>query len=330
MMIGALLWVFLGFNSPSANGAPYKVLVVMSYQVSFSWVQEIKEGIDAVLAGDAIIRYFYMDTKTHIEKGPEKAKEAYALYKKYKPEGVIAADDNAQSMFVVPYLKDKVKTPVMFCGVNADPEKYGYPAANVSGIIERLHIAETIAFTQQLMPQIKSVASMMKDSPTAKLVSAQFQNESHMFPARFIGFRQPKNIQEVKTMSIELRDQCDVLAMETMLGTLDENGNPLTDKEVIPIVVETFKKPIITTNAQMLKYGLLCAVNKSGQEQGAKAAAMLLKAMQGTPVTDIPMVRNTQGRRYLNVTEMKTFGIKPKPILLKGAVLVKTVNRGNR
>jgi len=27
------------------------------------------------------------------------------------------ADDNAQSMFVLPYLKDKVKTPVMFCAV---------------------------------------------------------------------------------------------------------------------------------------------------------------------------------------------------------------------
>ena len=56
---------------------------------------------------------------------PRKQKKHMHFIKK-RYDGVIAVNDNAQKMFVFPYLKDLVKTPVMFCGVNADTKKYGY------------------------------------------------------------------------------------------------------------------------------------------------------------------------------------------------------------
>ncbi len=115
-VVFCLAWCFV----PVVQAASFKVLVVMSYEETYPTTPEYKEGIKAVLGDTCEIRYFQMDTKQHLEAGPEKAKEAYALYEEFQPDGVIAADDNAQSMFVVPYLKDKVKTPVMFCGVNAE------------------------------------------------------------------------------------------------------------------------------------------------------------------------------------------------------------------
>jgi ABC-type uncharacterized transport system substrate-binding protein len=51
---------------------------------------------------------------------------------------------------------------------------------------------------------------------------------------------------------------------------------------------------------------------------------MLLKAMKGTPVSQIPITRNRLGKAIINVTVMKALGIKPKPILLKGTELVRT------
>ena len=63
---------------------------------------------------------------------------------------------------------------------------------------------------------------------------------------------------------------------------------------------------------------------KTGQEQGQTAAKMLLKAMQGTPLSEIPITRNYKGKRVINVTVMEALGIKPKPIVLLGAELVRT------
>ncbi|MGD8846734.1 MAG: hypothetical protein PVJ84_13215 [Desulfobacteraceae bacterium] len=116
--------------------------------------------------------------KRDLKGGPLKAKKAYALYRKFQPDGVIAIDDNAQSMFVVPYLKDKVSVPVMFCGVNSDPDKYGYPASNVTGILERPHISESIAFVKQLVPSVNAFGFIGRDSITTKSMLRQIQHDA--------------------------------------------------------------------------------------------------------------------------------------------------------
>jgi len=63
---------------------------------------------------------------------------------------------------------------------------------------------------------------------------------------------------------------------------------------------------------------------KTGQEQGATAAGMLLKAMGGTPVAQIPVTVNRNGKRMINVSVMKSLGIRPRPVVLRGAELVKS------
>ncbi len=325
IIVGFVLMILFLFV-PAGNASSYKVLVVMSYESDFPWVVEIKEGIDFVLKDTCEIQYFYLNTKKNFKGGKKKAKEAYDRYLNFQPDGVIAADDNAQSMFVIPYLKDKVKTPVMFCGINREPEKYGYPSVNVSGILERLHIGESIAFVQQLHPSIKTFGFIMKDSTSSKGVLRQIEKQSSIYPAKFIAFKHPKTLVDATSMAEELKKHCDILFMASMEGVVDINGSPLEDSEIMPVVARIFGKPTITSNSYNVKFGALCAVVKTGQEQGSTSAGMLLKAMQGTPVSQIPITINRRGKRIINVTAMKELGIKAKPIILRGAELVRTEN----
>ena len=324
VMVGLILLLLTAGLSPAADKALYNVLVVMSYGSDYKFEQEIQQGIDSVLAGNSHIVYFYMDTKKNLAGGPQKAREAYALYKKYRPDGVIAADDNAQSMFVVPYLKDKVDTPVMFCGVNDSPEKYGYPASNVSGILERITISQSLAFAKQLIPSISTFGYMSYDSPTGRSILDYFQNEEHTLPLELVAVRFPKTLAETKAMASEMNPLCDVLFVPTMQGTRDDNGNPLSDKQVLPLLAGAFAKPIVGDHRYIIRYGMLCGMAQITQEQGSTAAEMLLKAMAGIPVDRIPVTRNRMGKAIINVTVMKAFGIKPKPILLEGTELVQT------
>ncbi|MFH0784925.1 MAG: ABC transporter substrate binding protein [Pseudomonadota bacterium] len=324
----AVISFLLPFLSPGkVHGAPFKVLVVMSYDEAYAWEKEIREGIKTVLGGNALIKYIYMDTKNRLENGPERAREAYKLFQEFQPDGVIAADDNAQSMFVVPYLKDKVATPVMFCGVNAALETYGFPTTNVSGISERLHIGESLAFAQQLIPSIKKVAYIQKDSPSARAVEQQFLKESANYPVQSVDFQLPKTLSEAKKMVEMFKDKTDALFFETMEGIPDDDGTPLNDRTVIPILAKIFGKPIISNNLYHVEYGTLCAVIKTGQEQGEVAAQKLLEAMQGKPIAEIPVAMNKKGRQVLNVTVMDELDFKPKPYVLKGVKLVKTIQR---
>ena len=271
------------------EAASYKILVVMSYEEDNPWCIQIKEGIDSVFAGDSDIKYFYMDTKKSIKGGVQKAEEAYALYKRFQPDGVIAADDNAQSMFVLPYLKDKVKTPVMFCAVNAEPAKYGYPASNVSGILERDFISESIAFAKQLVPSINTVGFLAKDSPSGRAIRKQVEIESDTYLAKFADFKLVKTMQETLAALVAYNRTCDALFITSTNGILDADGKPLDNEQVTKTVAKYYKKPLIGANDFHVRYGVLCAVVKSGNAQGRMSAKMLLKAIKGTPIKHIPV-----------------------------------------
>lgn len=319
-----LLLQMLLFFPSFAVCKTYKVLVVMSYEEDFPWSREVKAGVESVLAELCELEFFYMNTKTNIEEGYKKAEQAYEFYLEYKPDGVITVDDNAQFMFVLPYLKEKVKTPVVFCGVNADPEKYGYPAENVTGVLERGHIRESIAFLQELIPAVRTISYMARESPTGQAVLAQAKDGESTYSMESKHFLLPSTLEEAIAMVAGIKQDTDVLFLATMQGIKGKNGEALSEKEVIPIIASTFGKPVISDNAYDMKYGMLCALAVSGEEQGVKAGRKLLEALQGTPVAELPISKNDQGTRMLNVSVMKELGIQPKPSSLIGVKLIKT------
>ena len=257
--------------------------------------------------------------------GPARAKAAWERYGALSPAGVIAADDSAQSMFVVPYLRGRVDTPVMFCGVNGDPEDYGYPADNVSGILERFHIAETIALSQQLYPDIESVGFIIKAGPTAELIRRQVERERHTYPARVRpdDFITPRTIESAFQAAADLGKRCDLLFTSALHGIIDRDGRHLSEAEAIPQVAGAFPGPV-TGNAVSARYGLLCSVAHTAREQGETAAIMLKKAMSGTPVSELPITRNWQGMRVINATVMREMGLKPSPSVLLGTEIIRT------
>jgi ABC-type uncharacterized transport system substrate-binding protein len=116
----------------------------------------------------------------------------------------------------------------------------------------------------------------------------------------------------------------DALYIDSLEGIADAQQKPLKNKEVLDIIRNTYSKPIIGANRYHVEQGALCAVVKTGQEQGETAAAMLLKAMRGTPVEQLAVTRNYIGRRIINVNALEAFGITPKPVVLRGATLVRT------
>jgi len=312
------------YPAMAQEGKKLKVLVVMSYEENNPWCMEIKEGIDSVLAASCDMKYVYMDTKKDPQGGPKKAEEAFSLYQSFQPDGVITADDNAQSMFVVRYLKDKVKTPIMFNGVNDDSAKYGYPNSHISGILEVWHIAESLALAKQLNPNFKTVGFIAKESESGRALSAQVQKEAESYPIKFAAFKLPKTVKDLETALGELKSQADVLFMDSMEGITDDSGKPLNSKELVSLVLTKSGKPLIGANRYHLEQGALCAVIKLGQEQGKTSAEMLLKAMQGTPVSQLPVVKNHKGKRILNVTVLKALGIKPDLTIVQGSEIVKT------
>lgn len=322
-------FIFVLFSLPvtvGAVGTDCRILVVMSYEDTYPWERDIRSGIEDRIGDACSLHYFYLKTKEFPENGPARAEQAYALFQALKPDGVLAVDDNAQSMFVLPYLKRKVTLPVIFCGVNAPPDEYGYPAVNVSGILERPHTVETIAFAKQLVPDLQTFAFLGRDNETSKGILKQIQAQTDSLPLSLVAVRLPKTLPEALRMAKDLRSRSDALYIVNLRGLADEQGNPLAKEEIIPEILKAFGKPTMTDIGRDVRLGVMCALAASGKEQGVLAADMLLKAMAGTPFQNLPVIQTKKGKAMVNITVLKQLNIQPLPHLLKGAELVRTAN----
>ncbi|MEF8753727.1 MAG: ABC transporter substrate binding protein [Accumulibacter sp.] len=319
----ASLYMSLTLTCGLAAATEFRVLVVMSYEDDNPWVKEIREGIDHVLRRSAEVTYFHMNTKVNREGGPRRAAEAFALFQSLQPDGVITADDDAQSMFVLPYLLNRTAVPIIFNGVNASADSYGFPSAHVSGILERAHVRESLAFIKQIVPAVRSACFMTADVPSGMALRTQVESEKATYPLTIGGFHLVRNNRQIDTLRRTLNAHCNVLFVDSLEGIADRDGKPQTNQEMLQILRHAYDRPILGGNRYQVEQGAWAAVVKTGQEQGELSATMLLQAMQGKPVSTLPVTQNSRGQRIINVTALERHGIVPRPTVLRGATLVR-------
>ena len=223
----------------------------------------------------------------------------------FRPDIVLAADDDAQEYFAVSYLNTAL--PVVFTGVDADPSKYGYPAANVTGIIERPHFKESLAFAQHLRP-IKRIAVLSCHDSTSILALGFMKQEQldvevaeWLMVDDFDGWKKAverfnrsvdaiviRSYQAVKKPgSAENMAPCDVALWTSQHAT------------VATIAFHDFE----------IEDGLLVGVVKSGQEYGRIPAEYALRILAGTPPSSLPIIKPSKGVKMINRVTAAQLGI---------------------
>ncbi|WP_320041663.1 hypothetical protein [uncultured Desulfobacter sp.] len=129
-----------------------RILYVDSYHPGYLWSAQITRGIQAVIDDnpDIELDIFRMDTKRN--KSQEFKKAAALRAKKkietFRPDVVIASDDNAAKYLIVPYYLN-TNLPFVFCGINWDASAYGFPASNVTGMVETSFFETGLATLKQ-------------------------------------------------------------------------------------------------------------------------------------------------------------------------------------
>lgn len=297
------------------------ILVVASYHQGYRWCAEIIESLEKELSG-ARLTVFFMDTKRNLDQAEEKAEEAYRLYTELKPDAVITIDDNAVKYFVLPYLKGKVTTPVFFCGVNDDAGKYGLPAANVTGVLEKKHYSESISFAQVISPRVRAVAVLYKPSPSNEINVAQIKKEHGSYHADIIAYAPVRSIAELDQALAEHSVNVDALLLLNMTGIADSQGEKIEGHEAIAHVVRNTSLITIGASDWEVEAGALCGVIKTGEEQAALVASQLYTYWSGSQISELPLKQNVNGQRFLNMKTLKRLGLQLRPEMIIGSQIL--------
>lgn len=294
--------------APSVRAFDGKVLIVHSYHESFDWVQQVNNALRSVLEPAGVDqRFFYMDTKRKPDDAQKKAagRHARRVLAEYQPGVVIAVDDNAQAYFAKDFVNN-IGVQVVFCGVNADPQKYGYPADNVTGILERSYPIQTLKVLKVLLPGIHKVTVVCDISATSELVLLRIRKLARNLSPdmQIVGYEQPATFSQWQQVIYDLDQDRQVDALLIPLyHTIRRDGalTSIASAEVMRWTITHTRKPVVGLWPQNVTDGSLLAVTVDPHEHGRVAAQMTLQILNGKRAGDIPIVVNKEGYVMVNL-----------------------------
>ncbi len=312
-----LLVAVLGCIKPSE-----KVLLIFSYHPEHPWVVEETRGAEDILEERGVeTEKFYLDTKrnTSAEWKEEVAEEAMRKIDDFKPDLVIVFDDNACELVAKEYIGESL--PFVFCGMNGEPEDYGFPAQNITGVIERHHLEATIELLRRLVPDVEKLAIMSDDSPTSQAFITRVRNI--IPPVEISEFYTTNDFDAWKAEVNRLQTNVDAIGIY-VYHTIKENSEEqsLPPEDVLGWTLENSELPGFAFSDFTVRDGVLCGVTVSGYEQGMTAAEIAIRILNGETPADIPIKCPEEGTPMINEIRAEELNIEiPADVLEEVEIL---------
>ena len=291
-----------------------RVLWVDSYHKGYEWSDGIEEGLREVFTDTGLaMEVFRMDTKRHGDEawGRAAAARAAEVVAQFRPDVLIASDDNAQKFLVAPrYLNTAL--PVVFCGVNWDASMYGYPAANVTGMIE-VEQALDLAALMRRFARGDRLGFLSGDLHTERKIAAYYNQR--FFDGRMAVYL-VDNFAAFQERFLLAQTDVDMLLVNNYTGIAD--WDPATAEQ---FVAAHTRIPTGSANPFMDRLAIF-TLAKVPQEQGRHAANTALRILDGTKPSDIPVATNTMGHLTINLRLAKSAALVVPVSLIRKARLI--------
>jgi PAS domain S-box-containing protein len=287
------------------------VLVLHSYHQGYQWTDNIQSGLVetlARLAPQALIHVEYMDSK---RLAPERIfsplAEFYARkYAGFKPDVILASDDNALDFLLSHRDRLFPGTPVVFCGVNDyRPDRLG-GQHGFTGVSEHADFKGTIEAALKLMPSMRRLVIITDATETGG-----YNRKNGLEAAQ--GFMGRVEVQELAGLRFgEVASALSTLSPDTAILHLglfrDPDGQTMDVPEFMAFTREHTAQPIFGVWDFLLGHGAVGGVMVSGTRQGQAMAEMAARILSGERADDIPVVTQSPNSPMFDYRELMRQG----------------------
>lgn len=320
--------LFTFFSSSVFASNATRILVVHSYhQSQKDHVTEMTAGIEEALSGANVnIKYYHMDTKRKIsEEWKQKAgNHAKMILNSFQPDLVITMDDNAQKYFAKDYAGTPSAPIFIFSGVNKDPNIYGFPAENVTGVLERPNINESLEFLKKIVPDTQRILILSDKSPTTDGFIAYAKSLD--LPFQVVAFEQVETFEQWKAVAEKYKNKVDAIGLYVIRTISRKKGTSekVPETELVAYLNQTTRLPTVGFFDSSANAGILCGISVSMKEQGYAAGELAKKILSGQSPASLNVRPTSKGRIQINLKTAEYLNIKLKHSVIKRAdVLVR-------
>lgn len=210
------------------------------------------------------------------------------------------ATPTAQSLAAV--ITDK---PIVFAAVT-DPVAAGLvgdwdtPDANITGVSDLNPMKEQLELIQEAMPEAKSVGIVYSSGE----VNSEVQVKEAEAAAAELGL-------EIKTATVtnsnEVQQAAESLDVDAYLIPTD--NTVVSAAESVIQVAEQKQKVVFASDESTVERGAAAGLSVNYTQQGKDAAAIVLKMLEGTPASDIPVETQKKFDLFVNVDAASKQGL---------------------
>lgn len=317
---GVLTILILLFLETGASGSvpdpsfsrTRNVLALHSYNPGLSWTKGVNTGMRETLeAGDIplIYRVEYLDTKRNPD--PEYRTLLYRTLK-HKLRGkrfdVILLSDNNAMDFALAHRRDLFPgTPIVFCGVNNFHAGMLAQEKGITGISEDPAIRETMALARKLHPETTEFVIIGGQTlPTDIITDRSIRDIEEKFPDITFTYWNDLPARELKKRLTTL-SKGQLIFVHGILR--NEQGVLIDYHEKNAFLAGYAPVPIYGFWDFELGEGCMGGKVISSHEQGAMAASMALRILNGTEPATIPASYETPTRHIFDYKQLKRFDI---------------------
>jgi len=297
--------------SPITSGK--RVLVVHSYhETQKGHVVEMTQGIEEAFSGSGVkMKFVHMDTKrrTDLAWKKEAGQMATRVMEAFGPDVVIAMDDNAQAFFVQKNMTRSQAPVFVFGGVNADISTYEFPRPNVTGVLERPNIKESIELLQKIVPNINKIFMLSDKSKTTDHFIEYCKTLD--LPVEVIAYEQSLTLEQWKASVQKYKDKADTVGVYVSRTVKEVAGGSslVPEAKLIDILTIEGGLPTVGFFDTAATAGVLCAISVSMKEQGYVAGHMARAILEGKAPSDFSIEPTQRGRIQLNLKTAEKLGI---------------------
>ena len=299
-------------GTASANDDEPLCIYVSSYHKGFEWSDRVESGLRTSLSNSCRIIQFDMDSKRHQDPAEIEAaaRGAYELIKSEHPDVVITSDDNAARYLIVPYLLDS-DIPVVFSGINWTVEEYGFPAENVTGIVEVAPLGPLIGAALQAVPGASRVAYFSANTLTE---AKNFERYSHVAKENglYIDQFQAASMDEWIDAFQDAQNY-DFAIIGGVAGISDWD-----EARALKYVKANTRTFVVTTHEWLMPYASL-GITMVPEEHGEWAAGAAKAVLNGTAVGSIPIVTNRKWDTWINNALVEASGATVSKAFMRSA-----------
>lgn len=288
------------------NGMIKDVVLINSYHPAFEWTKEITESIIRELPEKDNYRISIenMDAKRFNEKHHLDSFQEYLekKYAKIKVDGIICSDNYAFEFVLKHGQKIWGDVPIAFCGVNNIQGYSGFDTLRIKGVDEALDMAGTIDLIQKIEPQLENLIVISDSTLSGKLFMEQFKaTAKNQFPKL--------NYTPIYAVSSEMLESTlsnytpENKAIYLLSLYIERKGVSRSITQESEIIRNSLDVPIFSNWDFMMNHGVLGGVLQKGSEQGADAARIMRKMLQGNS-SSIPFLSKSNTTTIIDYKEL--------------------------